>query len=118
MNSPLFKRMAMAGASAAVALSSLFLVSCATPGQSAAAAGIGGALLGAAIGNQSGEAGEGALIGGALGTAAGYAVGMEEQKRRRAAYYRQQAPYQSQGYPYPNQYQGPPTYPSRYAPYQ
>ena len=93
-------------AACALAAASLSLTSCQTPGEGALSGAAIGAVGGAIIGNQSGDAGKGALLGGAAGAAGGALIGNENQKRNRANYRARQP------------YQGPATYPTRNAPYQ
>ena len=88
------------------AVASLSLTSCQTAGQGALSGAAIGAVGGAIIGHQSGDAGKGALIGGAAGAAGGALIGNENNKKNRANYRSNQ------------RYQGPATYPSRNAPYQ
>jgi hypothetical protein len=59
-----------------------FVAGCETKAQTGAGVGaLGGAGLGAIIGNQSGNAGAGALIGGAAGAVGGYLIGNEGDKK-------------------------------------
>ena len=105
-------------AAGVLAASSLSLTSCQTAGEGALTGAAIGAVGGAIIGNQSGDAGKGALLGGAAGAAAGGLIGNENQKRNRAYYYRNGQRYQDPRYQNSRSYRGPATYPTRNAPYQ
>ena len=67
----------------AACLGVVFVAGCENKAQTGAGVGaLGGAGVGAIIGNQSGNAGTGALIGGAVGGLGGYAVGNEGDKKQ------------------------------------
>ena len=68
---------------AIVGVSGLFVTGCENDAQTGALIGsLGGAGIGAIVGNQSGHTGEGALIGAAVGGGGGYIVGNESDKKK------------------------------------